>query len=637
MIVLSCSQIQKSFGADVILKNISFAINSGEKIGIIGANGTGKSTLFKVIAGLIPYDQGELYVSKNTTIGYLEQTPLFTSGSTVWNETLGVFKDLINLEKEIHQLEQEISQKSKSSSEVLENLMNVYAQKSEEFEHKNGYGYQSEIRGILNGLGFSEEEFNQHIEHLSGGQKSRLSLAKLLLKKPDILLLDEPTNHLDIECIEWLESFLKNYPKTLLLISHDRYFLDEIVEKVYEIENKQLMIYTGNYTTYIKKKKILNEQQIKKYIEQKNQIKSQEELIRKFKERGTEKLAKRAKSREKMLERITPIEKPSAFLKTANINFETQIQSGNDVLVVKDISKTFPQGSLFQNVNFEIFKGEKVALIGPNGIGKTTILKILLGEIHHNDGTIQLGRNVKIGYYDQEQQNLDESNTIIDEIWSQNPHMNQTRIRTLLGSFLFNGDEVFKTISSLSGGEKTRLSLLKLMMSQANFLIMDEPTNHLDMPSKEALEDALLSYNGTVLVVSHDRYFLNKIADKTLVLSKNGVEEYLGNYKYYQEKKLELEESLNEEHKIQKTKTQIKYERKKEKEKIQETRKLKHKQENIEKQITQLEEKIYHLDHQMCLEEIYTDPEKSKKIHEESNQLKEELENLYEIWESYIQ
>lgn len=638
MIVLSCNQIQKSFGVDTILENISFTVNAGEKIGIIGANGSGKSTLLKIIAGILPHDKGEIYISKNTTIGYLEQTPLFSSENTVWDEALCAFENLITLEKELRQLEQTIAKKStEASSKSLDNLMETYAQKLEEFEQKNGYGYQSEIRGILSGLGFSEDEFSKPIEQLSGGQKSRLSLAKLLLENPNILLLDEPTNHLDIEGIEWLESFLKFYPGTILLISHDRYFLDKITEKIYEIENRQLTAYTGNYTDYAKKKKLLYEQKLKDYLQQKAEIETQEEIIRKFKQHGTEKMAKRAKSREKMIERMASIEKPFFSNKTTAIRFETQIKSGEDVLMVKELSKSFSDFPLFQNVSFQIYRGEKVALIGPNGIGKTTILKILLEQIAPDKGTIQFGHNVHIGYYDQEQQHLNENNTVIEEIWSQNIHMTQTQVRTLLGSFLFQGDDVFKKVSSLSGGEKSRLALLKLILSKANFLIMDEPTNHLDMDSKEILEDALLRYEGTVLAVSHDRYFLNKFTDKTLVLSSEGIETYLGNYQYYEEKKKELEEMAKEEPEEQKTKTQIRYERKKERETLLQARKAKKEQEDIEKRINSLEEKIQSLNHQMCLPEVYTNPEKSKKIHEESNLLKEELQKLYQIWETYLE
>ncbi|HHY91088.1 MAG TPA: ABC-F type ribosomal protection protein [Clostridiales bacterium] len=639
MIVLSCNQIQKSFGVDTILENISFTVNAGERIGIIGANGSGKSTLLKIIAGILPHDKGEIYISKNTSIGYLEQTPLFSSENTVWDEALRVFENLLALEKELRQLEQQIAQNStESSSNILDNLMKTYAQKLEEFEQKNGYGYQSEIRGILSGLGFSEEDFSKPVEQLSGGQKSRLSLAKLLLENPNILLLDEPTNHLDIEAIEWLESFLKFYPGTILLISHDRYFLDKIAEKIYEIENRQLTVYTGNYTNYAKNKKILYEKKLKDYLQQKAEIEAQEQIIRKLKQHGTEKMAKRAKSREKMLERMTPVEKPFLSNTLSAIRFETQIKSGEDVLTVKELSKSFSDVPLFQNISFQIYRGEKVALIGPNGIGKTTILKILLGQIAPDTGTVQLGHNVQIGYYDQEQKLLDENSTVLEEIWSQNIHMTQTQVRTLLGSFLFQGDDVFKKVSELSGGEKSRLALLKLILSRANFLILDEPTNHLDMVSKEILEDALLRYEGTVLTVSHDRYFLNKFTDKTLVLSSEGLETYLGNYQYYEEKKQELEEiSKREAPETQKTKTQIRYERKKERETLLQARKAKKEQEEIEARISLLEEKIHSLDHQMCLPEVYTNPEKSKKIHEESNRLKEELQKLYEIWETYLE
>ncbi|WZL73786.1 ABC-F family ATP-binding cassette domain-containing protein [Clostridiaceae bacterium 35-E11] len=638
MVILSCNCINKFFGVDQILQDISFAINQGEKIGLVGANGTGKSTLFKVITRQYPYDSGELYLSKNLSIGYLEQNAPLSSLCTVFDEVLHVFDDLIEMEKELRSLEQEIAQKSIAPlAEDLEQLMDLYAHKSEEFQHRNGYGYRSEIRGVLKGLGFSEEGFEQPITQLSGGQKSRVNLAKLLLKKPDILLLDEPTNHLDMEATEWLESFLKSYDGTILLISHDRYFLDEVVDKIYEIENRQLTQYHGNYTFYVEKKKAAYMQQLKEYQAQQKEIEKQEEIIRRFKQHGTEKLAKRAKSREKRLERTSPIDKPMLINESAKIRFETQIKSGEDVLQVTDLSKSFGENQLFTNVNFDIYKGERVGLIGPNGIGKSTLFKMLLGLLSYDTGRIQLGHNVYTGYFDQEQSRLNLSNTIIDEVWGENIHFTQTQVRTMLGSFLFKGEDVFKSIATLSGGEKSRVALLKLMISKANFLLMDEPTNHLDIASKEALEEALLNYEGTLLVISHDRYFLNKIATKILVLSSDGAEEYLGNYKYYQEKKHLLEDLSLQTPEVTKTKTQLKEEKRKEKEKLQQERLAKKAQEALEEQISVIEEKIKHFEQQMCQEDVYSNPEKSKELHEETNRLKEELENLYIQWESNLE
>jgi ATP-binding cassette subfamily F protein 3 len=638
MIILSCYHIYKSFGIDSILEDISFTVDKGEKIGLIGTNGAGKSTLFKILTGQYPYDKGELYWSKDVNIGYLEQNASFESNQTVLDEVLHVFDPLIRMESELRKLEQQITKESLlPSSKNLESLMESYAHQSEVFQKKNGYGYQSEIRGVLKGLGFSDEEFQQPLCQLSGGQKTRLGLAKLLLSKPDLLLLDEPTNHLDIDAIEWLETFLKSYDGTILLISHDRYFLDEIVNKIYEIDNRQMTQYNGNYTSFVKKKKMRYEQQRNEYLQQQKEIEKQEDMIRRFKQHGTEKLAKRAKSREKRLEKLSPIERPIQVMKNAKIRFETQIKSGKDILQIENLSKTFDHRPLFHHIAFSIHHGEKIGLIGPNGIGKSTLFKIILGLIPYDTGSIQLGHNVYPGYYDQEQSDLNLSNTVMDEIWNQNIRFTETEVRTLLGSFLFTGDDVFKPISTLSGGEKSRLALLKLMLSKANFLLMDEPTNHLDIPSKEALEDALINYEGTLLIISHDRYFLNKVTTKTLELSAESIQEFLGNYKYYVEKKKEWKELQNTETKIIKTKTQQKEEKRKEKEKIKEERQFKKEREAIETKIFTIEEKIKAIEKKMCTEEVYANPEKSKQAHKEMDTLQTELETLYAQWENYIE
>ncbi|PAB59336.1 ABC-F family ATP-binding cassette domain-containing protein [Anaeromicrobium sediminis] len=635
MIVLSCNNITKSFGIDTILKDISFSINRGEKIGLVGTNGAGKSTLFKVICGFLPYDSGEMYMSKNINLGYLKQSDLIDTNNSIYEEMLEVFTDLINMEDEIRLLEQKIAEISKNpDDDRINSLMNIYAQKSEEFEKNNGYSYKSEIRGILKGLGFDESFYDKSICHLSGGQKTRLKLAKLLLKRPDILLLDEPTNHLDMEAVEWLESFLRSYDGTVLLISHDRYFLDQVVSKVYEIENKKLTTYNGNYSFYSKQKEILYEQQLKEYEKQQRELEKQEEIIRRFKQHGTEKLAKRAKSREKRLDHMELIDKPLSFNDRSKLTFETQVKSGFEVLKANGLEKQYDENLIFENVDFDIYKGEKVGLIGPNGVGKSTLLKMLLGKIPYK-GKMVIGHNVNLGYYDQEQSDLNTSNTIIDEIWYENIKRSQTEVRSLLGSFLFKGEEVFKEISTLSGGEKSRLALLKLMLSKANFLLMDEPTNHLDISSKEVLEDALSNYDGTVLVISHDRYFLNKVTNKIIVLNKDKMETYLGNYDYYQEKKALLSEGEKEEAPTI-TKTQMKLDRKKEKERKQQERKEKKAQENLELRIQQVEEEIQSLESQMCKEEIYSDAQKSKEIHDEMNNLKDELNSLYETWENFL-
>ena len=634
MIILSCNGIYKSFGIDMILENISFSINAGEKIGLVGANGTGKTTLFKILTGQHVFDSGELYFSKDLAIGYMEQIAMSESDLTVFEEALLVFNHLIKMEAELRELEHEISTVSASPTATnLERLMDQYAHKLEQFESLNGYGYKSEIRGVLKGLGFSEDEFVQPMVELSGGQKTRISLAKLLLRKPDILLLDEPTNHLDFEAIEWLEGFLKSYLGTVLIISHDRYFLDQIVGKIYDLENRKLVQYHGTYSNFVEKKITLYEQRLKEYTEQQKEVDKQQELIRRFKQHGTEKLAKRAKSREKLLDHMDLIDKPMQFNKRAKIRFETQIKSGEDVLDVEGLSKSFSHNLLFKDIDFKLYRGERVGLIGPNGIGKSTLLKLILGTLPMDSGHIKHGQNVHMGYFDQEQTLLDLSNRVIDEIWQENINFTHTEVRTLLGSFLFNGDDVFKTISNLSGGEKTRVSLLKLMLSKANVLLMDEPTNHLDIASKEVLEEALVHYDGTLFIISHDRYFLNKVTTKILSLSKEGMKEYLGNYDYYYEKKKESEQLKVEEPIQLRTKTQLKDQKRKEKEKLEEVRRSRLQLEDIEKQIADLEEQLKKLHHLMCQEEIYSSPEKSKQIHEETNNLKLELDQLYEQWE----
>ena len=636
MIAISCNNINKSFGIDVILKDISFTVNIGDKIGLIGKNGTGKSTLFKILSGQIPYDSGDIFMAKNMNIGYLKQDPDFDENKTIYEECIPIFKNIIDMEKNLRDLELEISKYENHDSPEFKKLMNSYSNLLEEFNKNNGYGYKSEIRGVLKGLSFKDEDFNKPIYQLSGGQKSRLNIAKLLLKKPDILLLDEPTNHLDIDAIAWLENFLKNYSGTLMIISHDRYFLDQVVGKIFEIENHSIIGYEGNYTKFVEYKKDLYENQLKKYQQQQKEIERQEEMIRRFKQHGTEKLAKRAKSREKALEKIDIVEKPTLNNYRTRIKFDTDIKSGREVLKVQNLSKSFEDSPLFSNVNFDIYRGERVGLIGPNGIGKTTLFKILLGKLDYNGGNINIGHNVFLGYFDQEQSNLNEDNNLIDEVCNENPKISIPEARNLLASFLFTGDEVFKKVGDLSGGEKSRLSILKLMLSKANFLLLDEPTNHLDLPSKEVLEEALTGYNGTILTISHDRYFLNKVATKILEMSKEGIVEYLGNYDYYVEKKRLLESPEEESSDNIKTKTQLKEERRKEKLKKAKRKKQRLMLKELEAKIAALEDQIAHLELMMCDEDIYSNPDKSREIHEKHESIKTQLENLYEKWEEII-
>lgn len=567
MIVLSCNNLNKSFGIDSILENVNFTVNEYDKIGIIGVNGTGKTTLFKIISGIYGYDSGDIYTSKDCEIGYLEQNTNFHSENTILEEVLEVFKDVIEMEKYLRDLEHKISEESSNTnSTTLEKLMNEYSNKLEAFSDMNGYGYKSEAKGVLKGLGFSDEDMDKPISILSGGEKTRVLLGKLLLKKPTLLLLDEPTNHLDSEAIEWLEVFLKQYKGTVILISHDRYFLDQVVNRIFEIHNKKLKTYNGNYSDFIKASAIEKELELKKFEDQQKDIKKQEESIERLKAFGREKHLKRARSKEKALAKVDVLDKPEAYRKKAKIEFNPSVTSGNDVLQLRDISMGYGERILFKDLNLDIYRGEKVALIGANGIGKSTLFKIIMNEITPLSGYIKFGTNVNVSYFHQEQKTLNLDNTIIDEIWEDNKQLTQTSLRTMLGAFLFEGEEVFKKISTLSGGERARVAILKLILSNANLLLLDEPTNHLDIDSKEVLEEALSSYTGTIFTISHDRYFLNTVVDKVLVLDENGITEYLGNYDYYIEKKKQVQEMNTVEVVEEKTKTQLKEEKRKERE-----------------------------------------------------------------------
>lgn len=630
MIVLSCSNLSKSFVVEPILEDVSFSINKGEKIGVVGLNGSGKTTLFNIISGEIASDSGQIYIQKDLKIGYLKQHTTIESNNTVFEECLEVFIPIMEMEKSLRNLEQEMSiEGKKGHTERLDVLMNRYANLSEEFSDKNGYGYKSEIKGILKGLGFSDEEMDKKVNLLSGGQKARLSMGKLLLEKPDLLLLDEPTNHLDIEAISWLEKFLNEYEGTTLIISHDRYFLDNIVNKVFHLENLKLNIYNGNYTQFMKKRKVNLELLKKQYESQQKEIERQEEIIKRFSNYGGQRYIRQAQSRQKLIDKMKIIDKPVDNLKRTRLRFEPKIESGREVLCVDSLSKSFGEHNLFEEINFNIYKGEKVGLIGPNGVGKTTLFKMILGEIIPSNGDIKLGHHVHIGYFDQEQNTLNLDKTIIDEIWDENPKLDHYQIRRYLAQFLFIGDDIFKEISELSGGERSRLALLKLMLSKANFLLMDEPTNHLDIDSKEVLEDALQDYDGTVLVISHDRYFLNRVADKIIELSEDGLKEYLGNFDYYIEKKNQVvvEEVVEE-----KTKTQLKLERKKVRIQREEQREKRKKILKLEEDIEKLEGKLTKIDHTMCNHDLYQEPDKIQQMAMEREKTENQLETLYEKW-----
>ena len=637
MIVLSCNNLYKSFGIDSILENICFTVNEGDKIGIIGINGTGKTTLMKIISGEYGYDEGDIYTSKDCEIGYLQQNTNFLSNNTILEEVLTVFKPLIDMENYLRELEHKIAEEgSKDNSPILEKLMNDYSHVLEDFASKNGYGYKSEAKGVLKGLGFKDDDMDKPINILSGGEKTRVLLGKLLLKKPTLLLLDEPTNHLDSEAIEWLEFFLKQYKGTVMLISHDRYFLDQVVDRVFEIHNKKLKSYNGNYSKFIELSKVEKELELKKFEDQQKDLRRQEESIERLKAYGREKHLKRARSKEKALDKIDVLDKPEAYRKKAKIQFNPSISSGNDVLHVEDLSMAYDERILFKGVNFDIYRGEKVALIGPNGIGKSTLFKIVMNELTPICGDFKLGTNVNVSYFHQEQKTLNLDNTIIDEIWDSNEKLTQTEIRNMLGSLLFEDEVVFKKISTLSGGERARIAILKLILSKANFLLLDEPTNHLDIDSKEVLEEALENYTGTIFTISHDRYFLNTVVDKILVLGEDGITEYLGNYDYYINKKRESEEMSAIVEIEEKTKTQLKEEKRKEKEQREKEKKNKYKIKNIEQEIEELETKIEELDNLLCQEEVYSNPDKSKEVSQEKITFEDKLSSLYETWEELV-
>ncbi|MEG7529977.1 MAG: ABC-F family ATP-binding cassette domain-containing protein, partial [Hungatella sp.] len=532
--ILSCNHISKAFGTDVIIEDISFHIEDHEKAAIVGINGAGKSTLLKIIVGELAADSGDVILAKGKTLGYLSQHQDLASHRTIYEELLEVKHDIIVMEERIRSLELEMKH---ATGAALETMLQSYTRLNHEFELANGYAYQSEITGVLKGLGFSEEDFTKSIATLSGGQKTRVSLGKLLLSNPDIILLDEPTNHLDMESIAWLETYLLNYHGAVIIVAHDRYFLDRVVKKIIELDFAHSTVFQGNYSAYAEKKAMLRDAALKAYLNQQQDIRHQEEVITKLKSFNREKSIKRAESREKMLAKIDVLDKPQEVNDEMNIALDPNILSGKDVLTVRDLAKSFDSNQLFQHVDIDIARGERVAIIGNNGTGKTTLLKIINHMLPADTGEVRLGSKVQIGYYDQEHQVLHMGKTLFDELQDTYPDLNNTRIRNVLAAFLFTGDDVFKNIKDLSGGERGRVSLAKLMLSNANFLILDEPTNHLDITSKEILEHALVQYTGTVLYVSHDRYFVNKTATRILELTGETFLSYIGNYDYYLEKK----------------------------------------------------------------------------------------------------
>lgn len=635
MIVLSCKNISKSYGIDEILKDVTLSINEGDRVGIIGANGEGKSTLFKILSKQLSFDDGEIFIDKNKTLGYLAQHLDLDTKNTIYNEMLLVFSDLIRLEEKLLDLENKMNEPyDESKADYHNKIINDYNTSQELYSHRGGYTYKGEINKVLKGLGFSEEDFDKEISKLSGGQKTRVALCKLLLLSPDILLLDEPTNHLDLEAIEWLEEYLKSYKGTILVISHDRFFLDSVTNRTFQVINGHVNCYNASYTKFLELREKDYESQLKAYNLQQAEIKRQEAIIEKFRSFNREKSIRAAESREKALDRMEKIDAPDEEKGPAKIKFETSVKSGYDVLHAEKLSKSFGDKHLFSNLSLDLKRGEKIALIGENGRGKTTFFNILMDKIKPDSGVKVLGTNVNIGYYDQEQSNLCEDKTIIDEVWDDFPELTTSQVRGALATFLFTGEDVFKTINKLSGGEKCRINLLKLMLSRSNLLLLDEPTNHLDILSREALEEAILSYDGTLIVISHDRYFLNKVINRIVELQEEGTTEYLGNYSYYVEKKLNpLRFETYEELANGKTRTQLKEEKRKKREIEKEEKAKKLQIKKLEDEISKNEELLLSLQEDLCKEEIYSNPSESERVNKEIRILEEKIEDLYIKWE----
>ena len=639
--ILSCNHIDKAFGVKQILKDVSFHVEEREKTAIVGINGAGKSTLLKIIMNQLSADSGEVTLSRGATIGYLAQHEAVSGEHTIYEELLEVKKEIIEMEEKIRSLELDMKHQQ---GEELTATLELYHRLSTEFENQNGYAYKSELIGVLKGLGFEESEFDKSVATLSGGQKTRVALGKLLLSKPDIILLDEPTNHLDMNSIAWLETYLLNYQGAVIIVAHDRYFLNKVVTKVVELDNGHATVFLGNYSDYAAKKAMLRDAQLKAWMNQQQEIKHQEQVIAKLKSFNREKSIKRAESREKMLDKIDRLEKPTELNSEIHLQLHPRVESGEDVLKVEHLSKAFDSQQLFSDLNFSVKRGEKVAIIGNNGTGKTTILKIINSVIEADAGSFTLGSKVHIGYYDQEHHVLHMEKTLFEEIADDYPTLTNTEIRNTLAAFLFTGDDVFKQIKDLSGGERGRVSLAKLMLSEANFLILDEPTNHLDIVSKEILEHALNQYTGTVLYVSHDRYFINQTASRILDLTGNTLVNYIGNYDYYLEKREELtriyapETSVS--HVEQSTAAAAassgKDEWQKRKEEQARERKRQNDLKKTEDQIQKLEARNQEIDDQMCLESVYTDVAKCMELNKEKTENANKLEALYEVWESLM-
>lgn len=639
MISLQVNQLTKYFGADLILSNIKLDVQSNDKIALVGRNGAGKSTLLKIITGELSYDSGDIIIPKDIEIGYLAQTTINDSPLSIWDEMMTVFEPLKKMERELRQMEMKMGDPDLLSNQTeYDKLLKEYDFLSLEFKEKGGYQYEADIRNVLHGLQFQDFSYDTLVHTLSGGQKTRLALGKLLLQKPGLLILDEPTNHLDLETIQWLEQYLQNYPGSILIVSHDRYFLDKIVSRVYELERHQIYHYHGNYSDYLTEKAARYERDLKQYEKQQDKINRLEDFIARNIARAS--TTKRAQSRRKQLERMERLHRPLGNEKSSAFSFEIEKQSGNEVLHVKEACVQYDDTPIFQNASFQLTREDSVALIGPNGVGKSSLLKAILGNVDAT-GHFSFGTNVKVGYYDQTQAELTSTKTILDEVWDDYPEKTEKEIRTLLGNFLFSGDDVLKIVQDLSGGEKARIALAKLMLEKANLLILDEPTNHLDLDSKEVLESALIDYPGTLLFVSHDRYFINRIATKVLELTPNGITEYLGNYDYYMEKKAENEEikRLNEQE-AEKTKQKEEKSDKSsfflEKEEKKKERKRLRRLEEIEALITEKEQFIEEHQQLLCQPEIYENHEKAQQMNNELSEAEAELQILMDEWETLM-
>lgn len=622
--LLSISNIKKSYITDPVLDGISLIVEDHDKIGLIGNNGSGKTTLFNIITGELSKDDGEIFMPKDLKIGYLKQQLNTTSENSIYKDCENIFLPLIQMEQKLRELEKQMADPNCTN---FEQTMEKYGHLQEEFQEKEGYSYPSKIRGTLFGLGFKEEDFEKKVNSLSGGQKSRLALAKLLLEEPDLMLLDEPTNHLDINAISWLEKYLKDFKGGLILISHDRYFLNNVVNKIALLEYHKLTLFKGNYSIYVKERKKQIEQLKKQYEDQQKEIKRQEAVIERYLGLGRERFIRQGKSRQKLLDKMKKMPPPTD-IKKAQIRFTPNLESGREVLKAQNLSKSYGENLIFENINFMIYKNDKIGIIGPNGVGKSTLFKIITKKLEQTTGTVKYGSNVKMAYFDQEMQTLHDEKTIIDEIWDEYPQLDHFQIRKYLAQFLFVGDDIFKIIKDLSGGEKGRVSLLKIMLKGANLLLLDEPTNHLDIDSKELLEEALNLYDGTVLSISHDRYFLNSTCNKIFAMSKNSIDEYLGNYDYYLEKTTETEEDEE----IIISKTELDNIKKQQRQERLQKKKIREEKDKLENEIHELEEKIKNIDLELSDPEIYNNLEQVTELSNKRDLSNEKLELLYEKW-----